>query len=459
MYGLEEGFARMQSQRDRLEGIDEEHGCRGPLRFDPESGLRLSLLGSSEVAFPMDDHGYTVLGRLTNGVPCSLLECLATQNATNFPGGFADKQLMVQTLVCGAYVRSLSELLTDQVIVGIPGILEFLWAPVHAPDGTAEGGLGHDGLETHTVQLEDAEVAFMVGERRSNTTHSTKLERVASIEITTVAPVPFDAAVTAWVNPLIRLAMFATRQPTLPATLSARVEGGRLAHVVRRHHRAVQTPRFRWERMLVSHAALDSDFDAFIRNWWTVHEKLAGVADFLFGSLRDAMTVEPQLVTLVSVIEGYHRAFHGGEALAQDEHETITELMLESVQDEQTRSVYGRRLRHANELMQQDRMLAVVRRAGDVVEPFTRKTGRLVEAVLASRNYFVHLESKDPRALEGAELFDANQLLILALECNLLLDLGLTVDQARAGIERAYAGERVWDELIKRDCSWPKGRR
>jgi hypothetical protein len=208
--------------------------------------------------------------------------------------------------------------------------------------------------------------------------------------------------------------------------------------------------------MLVSHAALGDDFDAFIAKWWAVHEQLAGVGDFLFGSLRDAMTLEPHLVTLVSVVEGYHRAFHDQLAVEQDEHEAITELMLERVEDEQRRDLYARRLGHANELLQQDRLLAVLRRAGEVVAALKTKAGRLAEVVGASRNYFVHLGSKDARVLGPTALHDASQLLILALECNLLLDLGFPPDRALAGVQRAYSGDRVWHELLQRGSAWPK---
>jgi hypothetical protein len=208
--------------------------------------------------------------------------------------------------------------------------------------------------------------------------------------------------------------------------------------------------------MLVSYAALETDFEMFIVKWWEVYERLAGAGDFLFGSLRDAMTLEPQLVTLVSVVEGYHRAFHDRLAVGPDEHEAITALMLETIDDKAKRELYSRRLRHANELLQHDRLLAVLRRAGEVVEPLGIKTGRLVEAVVATRNYFVHLEERDARVLEPAALYDATQLLVLALECNLLSDLGLPNDRALAGIQRAYSGERVWHDLLQRGSAWPK---
>ena len=63
-------------------------------------------------------------------------------------------------------------------------------------------------------------------------------------------------------------------------------------------------------------------------------------------------------------------------------------------------------------------------RAGEVVDPLRNKARRLAEVVIASRNYFVHLESRDERVLGPTGLYDAGQLLVLALECNLLSTLG-----------------------------------
>ncbi len=85
--GFDEGFARLQSERDQLEGTDLDHACRGPLTFDPESGLRLSLLGSSEIAFPEHETEFAVHGLTSTGVPCSLLDCFVTNSQKHFPSG------------------------------------------------------------------------------------------------------------------------------------------------------------------------------------------------------------------------------------------------------------------------------------------------------------------------------------------------------------------------------------
>lgn len=49
---IDDGAAFLQSERDKRGGTSYDEACRGPLKFDPESGMKLELLGASEVAFP-----------------------------------------------------------------------------------------------------------------------------------------------------------------------------------------------------------------------------------------------------------------------------------------------------------------------------------------------------------------------------------------------------------------------
>lgn len=162
--------------------------------------------------------------------------------------------------------------------------------------------------------------------------------------------------------------------------------------------------------------------------WWEIHNGLAGAGDFLFGALRGQRSVEPQLVTLASVCEGYHRSFHDSLAIDAEKHTALTEAMLEAVQDDpEAYGQYERALRHANEMNQQQQLHHVLTRAGEVVEELGVKTGRLAEAVVVTRHCFVHHGDRDSRVITGGpNLWEANQLLILALRCSLLLDLGLT---------------------------------
>jgi hypothetical protein len=98
-------------------------------------------------------------------------------------------------------------------------------------------------------------------------------------------------------------------------------------------------------------------------------------------------------------------------------------------------------------------------RAGEVIEPLGHKSGRLANTITAARNYYVHLPAEDASALDGAALYEVNQLLILALLVNLMLDLGLDSERVATQVQSSYASESFWTKLRRRNSAWPKAKR
>lgn len=470
--GLDEGLALIQSDRDQLEGSDQAHACRGPLRFDPETGLHLSLLGSSEAVFPVGDSGFAIFGLTSTGMPVSLLECHTSDSTTTLMQGFSDREIFGHTLVHGAHVGALSELEVDRVELRIPGLLEFLWGPAFDDKGKGRVGLGGRHLasgqpEDHQVRLEGAELLFEVGARRSSTWHSVRLQREAIAQVRVDEPVPFDELRERWITPLTRLVGFAIRRPTMPERTTALLSeeaisespkpGRQRAIDIVQYQRAPKwETELRSERTLVSYPSLGDSFDVFVQGWWSLHERLAGTADFLFGAISPGKTLESQLTALASVIEGYHRTIDGSLAIDPAAHEANTSKMLAVIEKDPHRKIYERRLAHGNELMQEDRLKKFLDRAGDVVPALGKKRGRLAKAVVSTRNYFAHLGEKNDSVLESIALYEANRLLALAIECNLLLALGVPAEDALKGVERAYGGQFLWRRLKERGTAWPK---
>jgi hypothetical protein len=462
--GLDKGLPFFQNERDLLEGSDEDHACRGPLRFDPDAGLELSLLGSSEAAFPEGDSGYAIYGRTAGGIPVSLLNCQtrsSTRTIFNSRGGFADRQIFGHSLVHGAHAPSLQEFEVSRVEVRIPGLMEFLWGPTFREDGHAEVGLGGRGLETGgseecTVEVDGTELLFAVGTRQASSWHSVELQREAVAQVRFEDPLPFHKLREAWIQPLERLVGFAIRRPALAERVTV-LEDGRTIDVVQYQRRPKWTSELRADRNLVSYAALGDSFERFIRRWWQLEAEMEGVADFMSGAMGPGKALEPQLTALASVIEGYHRAFHDAPAIDPEEHaKKYVPGMLEAVQNTAHRALYRMRLAHAHEMTQRERLESFLERAGKIVPALGKERERLAKAVTATRNYFTHLAEQTPHVLEGVELVNANQLLSLAIECNLLLDLGVPPEAASKGVQRAYIGKFFFRDLQQRGTAWPE---
>lgn len=462
---LDHGFAMAQRARDRRCGSDEEHACRGSLTYDLDSGLRLSLLGASAVVFD-DSSDFVVHGRTVSGRPCSLLGCFVSHHTENLLGGISEVEVTVNQLVHGVFVDAPEDLCFDRAVLDIEGLREFLTAA--APDGKVarRPGLGADELQDRKLRLDGATIRFRVGWQESHSVHASNSERLANVEVTLDQAIDLPAWRKLYEQPLERLITLAAREGVRGRSFTAllpRTGGGEdqtqppiLVDVVVPVKSRAREPRLRSERFLISYAALADDFEEHLIRWWQVHARLGGAADFLFGALSEPMALEPRLVTIASVVEAYHRAFHDHPTVDPKVHEATIDSMLTRLNSKDLSAHYRRRLRYAYELAQHERIVEVVRRAGEVVEPLGRKAGRLSDTVTATRNYFVHLPSEGKSEHEGEALYELGQLLTVALLVNLLLDLGLSSEHVSALASGSYTGEPFWDRMQVRGTAWPK---
>ena len=463
--GLDRGFAMVQRAADRRCGSDEEHACRGSLAYDFDSGIHLSLLGASAVVFD-DSSDFVVHGRTVTGRPCSLLGCFVSHHTANVPRGISEVEITVNQLVLGVFVDAPEELCFDRAVLDIEGLREFLTAAAPDGKGARHPGLRADEPEDREVRLEGALIKFRVGWQESHSVHASSSERIANVEVTLNQAIDLPSWRKLYEQPLERLVTLAAREGVRARSFTAllprtggdedKTEPPLLVDVVVPVKSRAREPRLRSERFLVSYAALADDFEQHLTRWWHVHARLGGAADFLFGALSEPMALEPTFVTIASVVEAYHRVFHDHPAVDRKVHDQVVESMLASLDSEDVSSHYRRRLRYGYELAQHERIVEVIRRAGEVVKPLGQKAGRLSDTVTATRNYFVHLPSEKKSAHEGEALYELVQLLTLSLLVNLLLDLGLYPEHSSALTSGSYAGEPFWDRMQARGTAWPK---
>jgi Apea-like HEPN len=176
----------------------------------------------------------------------------------------------------------------------------------------------------------------------------------------------------------------------------------------------------------------------------------------LFGTLSSRMYVSSQIVVLASAAEAYHRTIDDNVPVAASVHEQVTQAVLHGLHDDADRSFYDRALRYVNQLSQEQRIVALTKRAATVVAPLGNKPGRLGQRITATRNALVHLPAAPRDVLEGWDLIEAVELLVLVFHANLLLGLGLAPEHAGDLLTRSYGRQRFWQNLHHRNCSWPK---
>jgi ApeA N-terminal domain 1 len=208
--------------------------------------------------------------------------------------------------------------------------------------------------------VEGAELTFWIGWLSSRSVHMRTETREAQVAIALDRPIDLDAWREDWLRSLVRLVSFSCREGVRPETLTATLdpEDGepdpdqptrREVEIVAPQKALAREPHLRPERMLLTYAALGPRPEAVLCRWFSLHRQLGGAADFLFGALAEPLPLEPRLITMASVAEAYHRAFHDLPVIASGLHGRSAEEMVGAIEDPDLGAHYRRRLRFADQ--------------------------------------------------------------------------------------------------------------
>ncbi len=449
--GLARGFAETSHAAGNRSGETAEDPCHGTLTFEPEIGLRLRLHNPSAAAFPeLDDDRFVVHGVDEHGVPCTLLDCLVGPVKRQMFRDFSSVEVRAGSLLRGVLVEDETDLEIRTATLEIAGLVDVLTEPWQS-DGEARAGL--DGA--HTARVPGAELVFLTDSESSVARHATIVRRTALVEVRFGDPVGLREWRDRWESPLVDFVAFATRGVRRIERLTvlheeADGQRGEIDLLFRQSDlRASREPKA--ERLLLTYAALGDDLEPVVAHWFELHRDLGRAAAFLFGAVTSRMVLENKLINLMSAAEAFHRTRHDERPVGREEHERLVADMLAQVEDEALRTHYARRLEHADEPAQRKRIRWLIDRAAEVLPELGRRRGPRARQLNATRNAFVHLPTDAGEVLADHDLARAVDALILVLEANLLLELGLGA-RAEALLRRAYQ-----QDLLLRDLATEAG--
>jgi hypothetical protein len=211
-------------------------------------------------------------------------------------------------------------------------------------------------------------------------------------------------------------------------------------------------PRHNYRRPLAPLAALGPKAPVFIQEWWHLNRLLGRSAMELFCSaLNDRLFLENRLLNEMSFAESMHRVLHDEPPITNAEHETYTEAMLSQVptraeRDQyKVREHYKVRLKYDAEQSQRQRLKWLLRRANTVFHGESRQPGalpdldpELANRLVDTRNALTHLDPNAPQPLSDVSLYRALERLEVAIQTNLLLDLGLDDDEVASLMRASY---------------------
>ena len=241
-----------------------------------------------------------------------------------------------------------------------------------------------------------------------------------------------------WLTPLQGLVVLAGQDPTVIESLVVLDLGERPVEVLMSRPGLTAEPRWDYQRPLVPFAALGPAAAEFIRGWFDLYDQLGGAMLFFIGALTQRMFLENRLLNEMSFAESYHRTVHDRPPISVEEHDEYTKAMLETIEHRQHREHYRVRLRYAAAQSQRQRLKWLITRAIETLPTLGALTASLADTLVDTRNALTHLDPEGPPALTGARLYRAIELLEVAIQANLLLDLKLPPEIIAALFDLAY---------------------
>jgi hypothetical protein len=184
-------------------------------------------------------------------------------------------------------------------------------------------------------------------------------------------------------------------------------------------------------KMIIPLPRIRNKISEIIHLWFLKSEKLRSVYDLFFGTFYNpTMYFQFHFLSLMQALESFHRVTKKGKYLEGIEWEPHKKTLIDSIPqelDSDFKASLKSRIRYGNEYSLRKRMKDLV----SCLDKTTQNTllptanyfsGKLVD----TRNYFTHYdEDLKDEALEGAELFYANQRLKIFLTLLLLKEVGI----------------------------------
>jgi len=393
----------------------------GTASFDPADGIELDVLGPTGDPFALTEQIMTVFGSTITGEEISLLGSLTRQSSGTL-WGLGRHRLTAQLLVRGMHLVTLKEFRFCRARIRLQGLRDFLWDSQH-------GAVGLDAREgehfERVVALSGAKLTFSLGWDCLSGRHRHERERVGTAELELDEPLDFEEWIASWVDPLQHLVVFATREPSRIEAFTAitEVEAAspwwkpeqpagqeeRQIDFISRQNPLLADEQFGYRRVLFHLDELGEAADAVLREWFALDRRLHPSAGLLFSTLTSQMFIDQRLVGLSSAAEGYHRA----------KHPTPRTVKL------------------------RNRLCSMFATAGTVLPILADDIQRRAQQLVDSRDYIIHQEKFGEHVLVGFELHDALDRLVVVLQANLLLDLGVPPDWCGQALRRSYEGQRV----------------
>ncbi|MCA1707305.1 MAG: hypothetical protein LC808_30185 [Actinobacteria bacterium] len=441
----------------------------GTLRFTPDHGVELTVFDLLGDLNPLQGVGRlpALFGETLDHKPCVLFDALPLNQSGDLSGAHHRLVLRGHQFVFGEHVSDPNGVESKVFDVRLRGLRQWLTTGHCVESGQVRHGLSREGTPGGlSIELPGSQLTlgFDWSERGGQVT-----EEHATATFAFEEPVALNEFVANWLQPLQDLMVLATREQSVLESLRIQRYDERRAEQVHPAIRVaassdywnswnvevVRTPNVRlrpsreseYRQILLPASALADDLDRSLRRWYELRWELREAGTSFFNNLnQDSAPLNRRLLDGMSFAETYHRLRHAGEApLAKKEHRRLRDLMLECIGDHPERERYKRALDYANRPDNIERIADLFARARSVDFAVDVQEETLPAQLVATRNYLIHWGDRTTKVLDGVHRFHAVRRLMVVLEVNLLLDLGLAPDLVKACVDESYLSA-VWED-------------
>jgi hypothetical protein len=460
----------------------EPHRAQGRLSYEPQRGIELSVVDlradfneylNSRGPIPVF-HGHTLQGK-----PCTLFDAIPISSEAYPFGGHSREFLTSNRLVHGMHLEKIDDLVVDHAIIGVRGLREWVnhyWVPSGDGEGEPPGRISrflaalrsrlpfateplapHGDLLRNEVLNVPLDGAHLLFQRRLGTPDGTLAQNKAEAHLNARFeldhPLAYPEFVERIVRPLLDLIVLATHEESeveattilIPTELvkwwgdEKPISSVEDVAVIERTSVTASEPReHAFERIPMPLRAWGPEAAAVIGRWFALRNKLGGPGNLLFATLnKRGANLENDTLSLLSVAEGYHRAFHDQPPFSDSDHEAALAAMIDTLAEGRQRQHYRDRLRHANQQSQKRRVRDLFERAEQVLPEVEGWRRTQLQPLINTRNFLTHWGERSDDVLEDWDLWDALNRVRIVIEINLYLDLGIDPETIEIAIRTA----------------------
>jgi hypothetical protein len=464
---------------DDSDGVED---AQGRLTYDPAKGIELAIVDLRTVrpdVFESSAEIPVLHGHDLQGNPCTLFDAIATKIEGGLFGGHVREVLTSNRLIHGAQLTSMDDLKVADVLVDLWGLNEWVngvWEKQRLAEPESnprfprlrrsltalwpfrrktEPELELPDGEVINVPLDGAHLILQRGlATREGRRTQNKREAHVTAHFTLEEATTYRDFTERFVRPLQDLMVLTRRsrsevdaitvlmsreedkwwddEPLRVAETVGIIERTRTDRPSRPEHLRPQIP--------MPLRAWGGSAPTILAAWFRLRHELGGPANLLFATLNKTdVSLEDDVLNLLSVAEGYHRLRLDQPPFADEDHDEVLSL-IHAIEDKARRDHYLVRLRYANEQSQKQRVRALFERAEKVLPEVESWRRKQLQALIDTRNFLTHWGEPTNDVLEDWDLWFALNRVRVVLEVNLYLDLGIDHGTISRAVNLAYHG-------------------